>query len=89
MAIAKHDELPQIKLNGKDIDLNNLPFCRKVEIVKEIGHCNVVKIELVGHITEIKPVIDSDITEIIVIDYMMKKKTKFRAINIIDEDMED
>ena len=89
MAIAEHDKFPQIKLNGKDIDLNKLPFFRKVEIVKEIGHCNVVKIELVGHITEISPVTDSDITEIVVIDYMMKKKTQFRAITLVEEDMED
>lgn len=88
MAIAKHDELPQIKLNGKDIDLNNLPFCRKVEIIKEIGHCNVVKIELIGEVEQIKH-IDSDVAEITIIDYMMKKKTKFRAINIIEEDIEE
>jgi hypothetical protein len=88
MAIAKHDEIPQIKLNGKDIPIKDMS-CRRIEIIKEVGNADVVKLELIGQIETIEKMNNSEFAEITVIDYMMKKKTKFRAVNLVEEDMEE
>jgi hypothetical protein len=73
--------IPDIKLNGKYIDLKNMS-CRKIVITKEVNECDSVKIELLGNVEEINPTTDIHFVEIIVLDHFNKKKIKFTATKV-------